>query len=130
MKNPFLKRLIRESKSEIMHSSGYATAQNSTGMGATSTESFAKRRSIDRNRKMVRGYGSSQIVNEAWVKAPREDVKDIIARKSELRKERWGEAKKAPLANEAKAKREARFGASLTTQKKAPHPPKNPGIFR
>ncbi len=66
MNNPFLKRLIKEKKEDVVHSSAYAQAQNEGKIGSASVESFAKRLSIDRNRQVVRRYGDSQIVNEAW----------------------------------------------------------------
>ena len=66
MNNPFLKRLIKEKKEDVVHSSAYAQVQNEGKIGSASVESFTKRLSIDKNRQVVRRYGDSQIVNEAW----------------------------------------------------------------
>ena len=64
MKNPFLKRLMKDTKETVVHSSAYAKAQNDGGIGVTSTESFSERMKIDRNRTVVRRYGESRIVND------------------------------------------------------------------
>ena len=52
-------------KSKIFHSSGYARSQNRGSFGVTSGESFAERRTIDENRKFVRGYNNARVINDA-----------------------------------------------------------------
>ena len=68
MSNPFLNRLMKDDKADILHSSAYARAQSSGGMGADSVESFAERRKIDRNRTVIRGYNDSKIAGESGVR--------------------------------------------------------------
>ena len=68
MGNPFLRRLIKEDKKDILHSSTYAKAQNKDGIGVDSVESFTKRREIDRNRTIIRGYDDSKIESESGVR--------------------------------------------------------------
>ncbi|MBQ6355207.1 hypothetical protein IJJ18_02195 [Candidatus Saccharibacteria bacterium] len=53
-------------KSKVFHTSGYAASQNGANFGAASTESFAERRSVDENRKFVRGYNNSRILSSAY----------------------------------------------------------------
>lgn len=60
--NPFLKRLMKDKMEDVAHSSVYAKAQNSKGLGATSTESFTARQRIDRNRQNVGVYNDSEVV--------------------------------------------------------------------
>ena len=81
-KNPFLGRLMKDTTEDVTHSSAYGKAQNAGGMGAASTESFDVRREIDKNRKMVRGYGDSKVVNEVGNRVPRArryEVKEEVA---------------------------------------------------
>ena len=63
MNNPFLKRLMKENKGDVIHSSAYAQAQNVGGIGAASAESFEKRRKIDAKRTQVRRYGESKVAH-------------------------------------------------------------------
>lgn len=70
-----LKRLMDKSKKEdIFHSSAYGKAQNGAGMGASSAESFAARRRIDQNRRVIKGYGNSSLVGQAIGNGPRAKV--------------------------------------------------------
>ena len=71
MNNPFLKRLMKDKKEDVVHSSAYAKVQNSNGIGVASVETFSGRLAIEQNRQVVRGYGDSKIVNEARGNAPR-----------------------------------------------------------
>lgn len=73
-KNPFLKYLIKESKEDIVHSSAYAQAQNEGSFGSTSTQSFDERRKIDANRKIVRKYNDSRLMQGTSSNAPRAKV--------------------------------------------------------
>lgn len=43
------------------HTSGYAEVAHGNAMGATSAESFQRRRHLERNRTSVRRYGDSMI---------------------------------------------------------------------
>ena len=64
MNNPFLKRLMKkETKEDIFHSSAYGRAQNDDKVGSASVESFRQRQIIAKNRKVVKGYGDSQLGN-------------------------------------------------------------------
>ena len=71
MKNPFLHRLMKDDKKDVIHSSAYARAQSGGGMGVDSVESFAARRAVDAKREAVRRYNESKIVGEAGVRAIR-----------------------------------------------------------
>lgn len=62
--NPLLKRLMKTEKKDVMHTSGYAEAQNAGNFGSSSAESFAKRKEIDEHRKTIKGYRDSKIANE------------------------------------------------------------------
>ena len=71
MKNPFLKYVVKEEKDNIFHSSAYGKAQNEGAIGTASTESFEDRLKVEHNRKVVRGYNDSQIVNAAYANGPK-----------------------------------------------------------
>lgn len=63
MENLALKFLRkRSSKADFLHSSSFGKAQNGSGMGVTSSQSFNTRMAINQNRRVVRGYGDSRIV--------------------------------------------------------------------
>ena len=53
-------------RQDFMHSSGYAKAQNGTSFGATSSESFAARQSMEEHRKFIKGYRNSRITNDFY----------------------------------------------------------------
>ena len=74
MNNPFLKRLMKDKKEDIMHSSVYAKAQSAGVMGATSTTGFTERLGIDNNRQMVSKYHDSGVVSRVYRKTPGESV--------------------------------------------------------
>lgn len=63
-KNPFLKFVMKDKTEDVIHSSTYANAQNAHGMGTTDSMSFSQRMAIESNRKIVRSYRDSKIVNE------------------------------------------------------------------
>ena len=69
-KTALLKRVMRTQTTDVMHTSGYARVQNAGSFGSASTESFTDRRSIEEQRKFVRGYHNSKIIGGA-VGAPR-----------------------------------------------------------
>ena len=75
MNNPFLKRLIKKDKSDILHSSAYAKAQNAGNIGVASTQSFRERISIDQNRKIVHKYRDSKLISESRRNSWREKQK-------------------------------------------------------
>ncbi len=82
--NPLLKRLMKESKDDVVHSSAYAKAQNAGGIGAASVESFAARQAMEAKRAMVGRYKDSNVVtgNTTTSRATRYDaVKDADRRK-------------------------------------------------
>lgn len=60
-KNPLLKYVMKTQTPEVLHSSGYAKAQNKKSFGATSTETFSERQRIEEQRKFVRGYRNSHL---------------------------------------------------------------------
>lgn len=63
-KNPFLKYVMKDKTKNVIHSSAYANAQNADRMGTTDSMSFSRRMAIEGNRKIVRSYRDSKIVNE------------------------------------------------------------------
>lgn len=54
----------KRSKEDFMHSSGYARMQSGGGLGATSTESFARRQATHKNRSRVQAYSDSKLMME------------------------------------------------------------------
>lgn len=70
MDNLILKYVKKDKKENIFHSSAYARAQGKANFGVASTESFDKRRQLDHNRQVVRGYGESRIANNAAINGP------------------------------------------------------------
>lgn len=80
--NPFLKRLMKAKKEDVIHSSAYASAQNQCGMGAASTISFEERMKIEQNRQKIKGYGTSSVVGKAMGGGPRPKTYDGAARPS------------------------------------------------
>ena len=71
MKNPFMKYVAKEKKEDIFHSSAYGKAQNGGNMGAASSESFADRRKMERNRQVINGYGHSGVMGQVMQGGPR-----------------------------------------------------------
>ena len=69
-----LKRVMKTQTVDVMHSSGYAGAQNAGNFGAASAESFAARQSMEERRKFVRGYHNSRIIGGAAVGGPHAKV--------------------------------------------------------
>lgn len=61
-----LSKFIMKKKTEdVIHSSAYAEAQNSGGIGAASTQSFSDRMKIEKDRSRIRGYNDSRLVSQA-----------------------------------------------------------------
>ena len=69
--NPFLKRMMKVKKEDVIHTSAYAEAQNQGGIGAASTESFERRRQVDNSRTRVQAYDHSEIANGSLKYMPR-----------------------------------------------------------
>jgi hypothetical protein len=57
------KHIVTNNNYKPFHSSGFAEAANGNHIGATTHESFERRRQIDRNRQSVQSYGRSAIGN-------------------------------------------------------------------
>ena len=68
MDNPFAKRLMKDDRAEIFHSSAYGRAQSGGAMGAASTESFEERKKIDESRKTIRKYDDSMVAEQRYNK--------------------------------------------------------------
>ena len=66
MRNPLLKFMMHEKKTDVVHTSAFGRVQNEQGMGATSAQSFTERMKVERNRKRVRGYSDSRVVTQAY----------------------------------------------------------------
>lgn len=82
MYNPFLKRLMKDRKEDIIHTSTYAEAQNQ-GIGSTSSSTFTERQRVEQNRTVVQSYRDAQLVRESlnsglkakkYVEPSREDI--------------------------------------------------------
>ncbi len=56
-----IKRISNTTSADVMHSSGYAQVGNSGNFGAADSTSFAERRKIEQNRKLVQGYKNARI---------------------------------------------------------------------
>jgi len=54
-----------QTAADIVHTSGYAKIAAPNTFGASSDVSFEMRRSVDMNRRVVRGYNNSKIIGEA-----------------------------------------------------------------
>ncbi len=65
MGNPFIKYIDREKRENVFHSSAYGVTQSGGNIGVASTESFAERQKIEKNRKIIRGYNDAKIVSQA-----------------------------------------------------------------
>ena len=62
-----LKYVMRhDDRSDMMHSSGYAKAQNGSSFGAAGGTSFSERKNIEERRKYVQGYRNSKIMNSFY----------------------------------------------------------------
>lgn len=66
MNNPFLKYVMKEKKENIFHSSGYGKAQSGSTIGTASSESFAKRMEIDKNRQNIKKYSDSMVAEQRF----------------------------------------------------------------
>lgn len=64
MKTSLIQRIHKTQASDIVHSSGYAKIQREHGGGPHSGMSFSARSQVDQNRTVVKGYGSSMIMQQ------------------------------------------------------------------
>ncbi len=55
--------VTRANIEDVAHSSGYARAQNGKSFGATSSQTFSQRVSIDRRRTKIKAYEHSKVAN-------------------------------------------------------------------
>lgn len=130
MRSKILSRfVIKGKKEDVLHSSGYARVQNRAGFGATSTESFEKRREIDLHRKLVKGYGDSRMVNDMGRHTAQ--IRAGLKKDLEKREARFGnkDEKGNKLKNNKKDSPASRRGTDVAGRRAA-LPRKNPGIFR
>lgn len=64
LNSKIIRRLSRTKSSDVMHSSGYATAQNAGNFGSVSSQSFRKRQHIDSNRQIVQAYHHARVAQQ------------------------------------------------------------------
>ena len=111
---------MKDKKEDVVHTSAYASAQNK-GIGASSTESFAKRRVIDQNRTIIKRYNDSQVVTETQANAPKPKTYEVAKDATISR------FKSVEPTNPSSA------AGSLASPKSGPQTPparRNPGIHR
>ncbi len=73
-----LERFQDKDKSNYRHTSVFGKAQNKDGIGVASTLGFDARLKADQNRKTVRSYRDSRVVNDYGVNLRREIVKEAM----------------------------------------------------
>ena len=56
-----IQRITGVKSSDVMHSSGYANAQNAGSFGVAEGETFEQRQEIEKNRKIVQGYNRAKV---------------------------------------------------------------------
>ncbi|MBR3122265.1 hypothetical protein IKF28_02355 [Candidatus Saccharibacteria bacterium] len=71
MSDLLVKFMKKENEKDVFHSSAYAKAQSGAAMGVTSSQSFADRRRMEQNRRIVQGYGDSRVANSAFSNGPK-----------------------------------------------------------
>lgn len=125
------KFIIKGSAKDVVHSSGYGVAQNEDGIGVASTQSFAKRMEVERNRQKVKGYRDARVVSEqgrdAWrmrqeVRQMGEGAKDISVGGLTIQRgeEDRAKDKKTGVGVKDKIERRPRVGDNI--QAKPSHP--------
>ena len=89
--------VVKNSKlSDVAHSSGYAKVQSGERLGATSSQTFSQRQSIDYRKSVIKSYGDSNI---ARTRVSQRDVsKNSLSALDQIRQKR--------------AEREQNFGVS------------------
>ena len=130
MNSAFLKRLMKEKKEDVVHSSAYASAQSGGSMGATSAMSFEQRKKIDRNRSMVRRYSDSMIANEAWLRVRKMNT-DKFSKDKSIKENNISKQKKS-LRQDDSIKRAEKRAAYTTNNARSAKPlvGKRPGFYR
>ena len=134
-KNPFLKRLIKDNREDIVHTSAYAKAQNAEGMGVASTQGFGDRMRVEQNWTVVGRYRDSKVVNEVGdgtIKAKRYDQSEDAAKMVAQRKSYAEKQAERQFGGGESGTVRTRFSGGTTSEDKKPTPParKNPGIYR
>ena len=61
LNSKLIQRITHDSTKDVMHSSGYAVAQNENTFGAVGAQSFTMRQKIEQQRKFAQGYRNSRI---------------------------------------------------------------------
>ena len=61
LNSKLIQRITHDSTKDVMHSSGYAVAQNENTFGAVGVQSFTMRQKIEQQRKFAQGYRNSRI---------------------------------------------------------------------
>lgn len=61
LNSKLIQRITHDSTKDVMHSSGYAVAQNENTFGAAGAQSFTMRQKIEQQRKFAQGYRNSRI---------------------------------------------------------------------
>ena len=56
-----IQRVTGVKSSDVMHSSGYARTQNAGNFGSATTETFAERQEVEKNRELIQGYKHAQV---------------------------------------------------------------------
>ena len=120
LKNPFLKRFNKVQSGDVLHSSVYARAQDGGTVGVASTESFAQRLDVSKNRQFVRRYGDSKIAKSYGENNVKAKILDSVERGSlrgngeqegspvvDARTNRLAESKRKERFNEMKKERMA-----------------------
>lgn len=64
MTSLFSKYIIKDKKEDVFHTSAYSKAQNGGSMGAASTETFAARQALERNRQHIANYHQSNLMGK------------------------------------------------------------------
>lgn len=64
LNSDLIKRITRTTTSDVMHSSGFAGAQNTNSFGASASTSFTERQNLESNRQVVQGYRRSMVAHQ------------------------------------------------------------------
>ena len=86
LNSKLIQRITHDSTKDVMHSSGYAVAQNENTFGAAGAQSFTMRQEIEQQRKFAQGYRNSRIAQGVnWMpKAVTYD--ELLAKKKQQNK--------------------------------------------
>ena len=137
MNNPMLKFIMKGKKKDMMHTSVYAEAQNSGGIGAASTRSFADRMKIKGNRQRIREYNDSRVVTQAYAssgmkaktyEAPEKNDAFLNKNEGGLSAQTPSNTGREPLANSPRLSGSRNTGSSAGLSR--PPAVRNPGISK